>query len=283
MPSRRALLLGGVGTAAVALVGVGEGIEHDVLPGRVNAYRVLGLDGPTGGVPSAAPVPVTLGTTSGVDWALCAPATGTRQPMPVVVALSGRGNSRDYLLHSLGLPRFLAASRLPLAILAVAGGSSYYHPRSDGTDVGGVVLDSLLPSLGEKGFSVDSPAFLGWSMGGYGAMLLASQRRERGEGVAAVAATSPAIFASYAGSAPGAFDSARDFARYDLDGARRPLLRGLPTRIWCGTGDPFRYTSEHLARRIGAPYISAAGAHNGAYWRRVLADELRFLGNRLLG
>jgi pimeloyl-ACP methyl ester carboxylesterase len=282
MPSRRVLLLGGAGAAAAVLVGGGEAVEHDVLPGRVGAYRALGLDGPDGVVPSAAPVPVELGTTSGVDWALCAPATAPKRGMRVVVALSGRGNSRDYLMHSLGLPRFLAASGLPLAILAVAGGTSYYHPRRDGTDVGGVVLDALLPNLGDRGFSVDAPAFLGWSMGGYGALLLASQRRERGRGVSAVAATSPAIFTSYGGSAPGAFDSAADFARNDLNGARRPFLAGVPTRVWCGTGDPFRYTSEDLARRIGAPYVSARGAHNGAYWRRVLAAELRFLGGHLL-
>ena len=89
---------------------------------------MLGLDGPTGAVPSAAPVPVRLGTTSGVDWALCAPARQTPTgDAGHRGALRARQLRRDYLLHSLGLPRFLAASRLPVAILAVAGGTSYYH------------------------------------------------------------------------------------------------------------------------------------------------------------
>ena len=273
------MLLGALGLGAAA-VGGGELVEHDVLPGRVRAYALLGLDGPAGTVPDAAPGPVRPGTTDGVDWALCLPPGHAAAGLPVVVALSGKGNDRDYLLNSLGLPQFLAASRLPVAILAVAGGTSYYHPRRDGSDVGGLVLDTLLPQVGQAGLSVARPAFLGWSMGGYGALLLASRRRQAGLPVTAVAATSPALWTSYDAGAPGAFDSAADFTRYGMF-ERAALLRGVPVRVDCGTGDPFRYSSEDFAAKVGAEHHSSAGGHNGAYWRRVLAAELAWLGHAL--
>lgn len=255
-------------------------VEHDELPGRVRLHSMLGLNGPTGHVPDATPGPVELGSTRGVDWALCLPPGKAARGLPVVVALSGKNNGRGYLLDSLGLPQFLAASRQPMAILAVAGGSSYYHRRRDGSDTGAVVLDDLLPELGARGLSVSSPGFLGWSMGGYGALLLASERRRAGRAVAGVAASSPALWASYDAVPPGAFDSRADFERYGMFNWVHDLA-DTAVRLDCGEGDPFYFSVQKFARRARAEAHFAPGAHNGAYWRRVLASQLRWLGGHL--
>jgi S-formylglutathione hydrolase FrmB len=257
--SRRGLLLGGT-----LVLGAGCGEEP----------RARTPDS------TATPRPVRSGTVAGVDWALALPAGSDGRGLPVVVALGGRGQSRHYLWHDLAIPRLLAASGQRLAVLAVAGGSSYWHPRRDGRDTGAVVLDQLLPRMGRHGLDVSRPAFLGWSMGGYGALLLASTLVGSDREVGPVAVSSPALWTSAGDSAPGAFDSAADFERYDVF-ERTRLLRRLALRIDIGDADPFLQSTRTLASEVGVqPHVSA-GSHDAAYWTRVLPAQLRWLGARV--
>ena len=84
-----------------------------------------------------------------------------------------------------------------------------------------MIIQDLLPLLAAKGLATDRIALIGWSMGGYGALLLAS--RLGPSRVAGVAAASAALWQSPGDSAPGAFDDSLDFARNDVF-ARRSVL-----------------------------------------------------------
>ena len=56
-------------------------------------------------------------------------------------------------------------------------------------------------------------------------------------------------------------------------------------RIDCGTGDPFyRDVQDYVdgfPPGAGVTSTFEPGAHDAAYWRRMLPDQLAFLGARL--
>jgi enterochelin esterase-like enzyme len=60
----------------------------------------------------------------------------------------------------------------PIVLAAADGGNTYWHRRADGDDPLGTLVDEFLPLLAQKGLLVDRVDALGWSMGGYGALLL---------------------------------------------------------------------------------------------------------------
>lgn len=271
---RRSLLLG---TAVVlgGAAGLFDMVDEGVLPGQHRLHALLGEDGPAGVIPDVAPGRIDRGATAGVPWALCYPRRTTGSPR-LVVALGGRGASIDDALDNIGLARFLAAGGQNLAILVVEGGSSYYHRRRDGSDVGAVVVDGLIPLARQRGIETSRPGLYGWSMGGYGALLLASELRRRRESVAAIAASSAALWTRPGDSAAGAFDDARDFARNDVF-SRVAELRGVPIRIDCGRDDPFLSADRRFAQISGAAMHTSAGAHNDAFWSRVFPAQLAWL------
>jgi pimeloyl-ACP methyl ester carboxylesterase len=101
------------------------------------------------------------------------------------------------------------------------------------------VVEEFLPLLARLDgppLSTTRIGLTGWSMGGYGAVLLAE--RLGASRVAAVAAVSPALWTRASDAAAGAFDDAEDFARHDVF-AGRERLRGLAVRVDCGSADPF--------------------------------------------
>ena len=89
-------------------------------------------------------------------------------------------------------------------------------------------------------------ALYGYSMGGYGALLAAERAALPADGSGsgatntfrAVAVSSPAIWQNYHQVVPGAFDNARQFARYDVF-AGVTGLRTLPTRSTAATSTLF--------------------------------------------
>lgn len=276
--TRRGLLAGGalgVGTA----VGAGALVEYDVLPGRTRAYDLLGLDGGDGVIPDVPTGSVERGELDGLGWRIFHPP-GEPTRLPVVVALGGAHQRVESLENDLGLGAFLAASGERFAIAGIEGEGSYWHPRKDGSDTGRTVLEHFLPLLGERGLDVTRPGFLGWSMGGYGSLLLATERVEAGQPVGPIAATSPAVWTSYGDSTGGAFDSQEDFDEYGIFG-RTDLLDGLDVRIDCGRGDPFYRNVVELTERVEADVHLEAGDHTAGYWTRVLPAQLAWLGGRL--
>jgi S-formylglutathione hydrolase FrmB len=167
----------------------------------------------------------------------------------------------------------------PFAVASVDGGSSsYWHPRTDGSDASAMVVDELVPLVRDRFGLSTALGLYGWSMGGYGALRLAL----RAQGINAVAATSPALFASYADAAPGAFDSRAQFDEENLV-TRAPGFPATPMRVDCGKVDPFhaqvRAFVGRLPRRPAGGF--EPGAHTYGYMRRMLPAQLAFLGRSL--
>lgn len=280
--SRRGVVAGGLAVAAAA--GTATLVEYDVLPGRTRLHRLLGLNGPHGSVPDVAPGPVEQGrfgaALGGAEWRIAyPPEAGAGPALPVVLVLHQAGSSASRVFERLALPQFLAASRLPLVLAAVDGGAhSYWHPRADGSDAGRVVLEGLLPLLRDRGLQVESPGLAGWSMGGAGALTLATRLRRSGVTPGPVLAVSPALWTSFADTSRGAYDDRHDFEQVLAD---QRANRGAAVRIDCGTGDPFYRTVRSWAEELGIRGEFEAGGHDADYWQRVLPDQLAWLGGRL--
>ncbi|WP_310963800.1 alpha/beta hydrolase [Nocardioides terrisoli] len=263
-PGRRAVLLAGAG---VLLAGCGSD------PGNLGAHTV------SGSFHSA----LMAGAMTG--WTVAyPPGHGPGDRLPVVVSLHGRGGSHTTAFTELGLAgvldRVVTAGTPPFAVASVDGGDhGYWHRRADGTDAGAMVAEEFLPLLRRHGLDTGRLGLHGWSMGGYGALLIAGRRLLH---PGAVAVSSPALFTSAGATAPGAFDGPADFDRNDVF-AHPGWLRGLPLRVDCGTSDPFYAATHDFVARVrprpagGFP----AGAHDASFWRRMAPAQLRFLGRRL--
>ncbi len=299
--SRRAVLLGaGIGAVA-AVAGAGGLVEAGVLPGRIGLERALGRTGTPGDVPDVATGPIRRGSFTSAarggartPWVLAYPpgadpdhpvtAGGAR--LPVCVVLHGKGSTSADMVN-IGYPHFLAAAVRaggpPFALAAVDGGNDYWHHRADGADPGAMVLTEFLPRLQRAGLAAgagDRIAFLGWSMGGYGSLLL-STRLARGR-VAAIAAESPALWTSAGGTAPGAFDSPADYRANDVF-ARTASLARIPIRIDCGSADPFQPAAKAFAARLHPRAVTqwGAGDHSWGFWRARAAKSIEFVGIHL--
>jgi S-formylglutathione hydrolase FrmB len=284
-----------------SLLGAGFLIEDDVLPGRVTAARARGQAGRPGTVPAASIGAVRQGTfiskardSIATNWVVAyppgidpdRPATSTGARLPVCVVLHGRGDSAKAMV-GLGYPSYLAAAvragLAPFALASVDGGQRYWHARQDGEDTGAMVLDEYLPRLADAGLAArpsDRIAFLGWSMGGYGSLLLASQLGP--DRVTAIAAESPALWLRPGDSATGAFDDAADFRAHDVF-TRRAVLSRIPIRIDCGIADPFHTAARHFAAGLHPPAVTdfGAGDHTWGYWRSKAGNSIKFVGKHL--
>ncbi|QFG23388.1 alpha/beta hydrolase family protein [Actinomadura sp. WMMB 499] len=296
MLSRRAFIGGGA-AAVGGLAAAGGGValvEHDVLPGRVRLHRMLGR---CGDLPAPPPEAGSVQTRTfrshrrGRDVAasIVLPA-GTRsvRGLRVAVALHGNGATGPGTVSGLALDRYLTQAvrrgAPPFALVAADGGAdSYWHPRADGDDPLGMILDELLPHLAREGARTDRFGAIGWSMGGFGALVLG--RRVGAPRMAAVVGSSPAIFESYEDARSTnrhAFDDADDFARHDV---LRHLdrLDGVPVRVDCGTGDAFTPMVRKLRERLHPEGRMTEGCHDAAFWRARLPAQLDFLAHHLAG
>lgn len=213
-----------------------------------------------------------------VHWRLARPTQrgAGKTPQPLVVALHGHGVDADWPFNSVHLERHVAATGL--AVAAVDGGDFYWHARRSGIDTGRMVIEELLPLLGGKGLATDRISLLGWSMGGYGALLMASRLGPKR--VAGVVAASAALWRSPADSAAGAFDDREDFIRNDVFAARSKLT-GIPLRLDCGRDDPFIVANRAFAREL--PDAAATfddGAHTEDYWMAHAGAQMSWLADR---
>lgn len=214
-----------------------------------------------------------------VRWRLARPghrATGTA-PQPLVVALHGRGANADWPFTAVHIERHVVSTGL--AVATVDGGTFYWHARRSGVDTGRMVIEELLPLLGSKGLATDRFGLLGWSMGGYGALLMAARL---GPGrVAGVVATSAALSRSFGDTTAGAFDDREDFVRNDVFAARG-ALRGIPVRLDCGRDDRFIEANRAFARGLpDAAVTFDEGAHTDAYYAAHAGAQMRWLRKHL--
>ncbi|OBI93331.1 esterase [Mycobacterium alsense] len=211
------------------------------------------------------------------NWAIARPPGQTKALRPVI-ALHGKGSDASTVMAGgveQGLAQAVDAGLPPFAVVAVDGGGSYWHKRASGEDAGAMVLDELIPMLGGHDLDTSRVAFLGWSMGGYGALLLGG--RLGPARTAAICAVSPALWLSSGAAAPGAFDGPDDFAANSVFGM--PALASIPIRVDCGDSDPFYGATKQFIAQLPDPPAGgfSPGGHNGGFWSSQLAAELTWM------
>lgn len=323
--SRRAAIVSGAGlAAAMAAAGGYELVQDGALPGKYRLAEALGQcraapppppgPGPVREtvtfwsayrkrmvrmvtlLPASAAVRPAQGApqSAAIRPAQGAPASAASRPgqgagLGVVIALHGLGGSAVSAADLYAPAMTRAGARI--AVVAADGGSTYWHKRDDGDDPLGMIAHEILPRAAAHGLAVERIGIIGYSMGGYGALLLAERLSTDGPrpAAAAVAAASPAIFTSYqdARSAdPRSFAGPAEFARYDVLAGLAALGR-VPAWISCGSNDPFEATTElardRLGRLTGRPVAGGitSGCHDDAFWARTAPSALEFLGQHL--
>jgi enterochelin esterase-like enzyme len=204
-----------------------------------------------------------------VSWSLSLP---TRPAQAVIYCLHGYHNDHRFAFDEIHLPDVVESIGAPLAVAAVdAGSDSYWHARADGTDAMAMLLDEFIPFV-EGRTNIPQRALLGWSMGGYGSLLAAERATSR---FFAVAVASPALWTSAGQTAPGAFDNAADYHRFDVF-AGEPQLTPLTVRVDCGTGDPFYQASRRFVAALPSGHQGSfgPGSHQASYWRSVAPAQV---------
>ncbi|KKF02871.1 esterase [Mycolicibacterium obuense] len=211
------------------------------------------------------------------NWIIARPP-GQSAPLRPVILLHGKDSSAATVM-SMGAEQFLAdavaAGVPPFALAAVDGGNGYWHRRASGDDAGAMVLDEFLPLLAGQGLDTSRVGFLGWSMGGYGALLLGA--RLGAPRTAAICAVSPALWTSSGAAAPGAFDGAADYEANSVWGLAG--LTGIPLRIDIGNDDPFAAATRQFIAQLPAPPAGgfSPGGHDAAFWSSQLSSELTWM------
>ena len=284
--SRRALLGGGAGSLVV-LAGLGATAGYEI-DHRPSLRRQLFGCGGTPAIP-ASTYRVTSGTTASramradMPWVVAVPADHEPgRALPVVLCLPGAGGLAETLTDAVGLPGWATAAGLRLGFACPGGeASTYYHPRAAGTDSFAWVTEEFLPMAERRfgmGGSKPSRGVFGWSMGGFGALLVAQRRPDL---VCAAVAASPAVFPSYhAAVTPhgGTFDSAADWSRWGLWNqaatcatSRSGSTAAMPTR------------SPTTARQLMHRVPGAVGQHQQRLPRQRLLAAAGELGAALRG
>jgi enterochelin esterase-like enzyme len=249
--TRRTVLGAALGASALALAGCGSGHRVVRTSGTLRSSHWPGPD---------------------IRWRLARPEDGGDDRTPLLVVLHGKGGNAAAAFDTLHLDQHAPKSRLTIA--SVDGGNSYWHARRSGVDTGAMVVDDFLPLLRRETGYGGKVALLGWSMGGYGSLLLAS--RLGPDRVFAVVAESAALWTEPGASAPGAFDDREDFLAHDVfAAARRDVLARMPVRLDCGRSDPFVAANRAFARVLPSAKLTVdAGGHTNDYWRDHAGDQL---------
>jgi len=292
--SRRGFLLGGGVVGVAAAAGTYGLIQEGVLPGRIRLNDLLGANEPPPPVPGAVPGRLVTGSFESkargttVGWTIAYPPGATEDAeLPVCIAMHGRDGDNHWMFEGLSLQYFLASAvegggLPPFAIASVDGGAATnWHPRANGDNPQAMVVDEFLPMLSDRGLRTKGIGLWGWSLGGYGALLLASELGA--QRVAAVVASSPALWRAPEETAPDVFDDPADFERNNVY-TRGAAFAGIPLRIDIGDNDSFTPAVEAFIDDL--PVRAAGGVtrglHDTAYWMRVAPAEIAFLAQHLV-
>jgi S-formylglutathione hydrolase FrmB len=290
--SRRSVILASAVLGTAAGVG-GWGLLADarLVPGRSTVDNLLGRCD-TGDPPAEAEPGILVKASfysahraRTVGYALAyPPSVKAGANLPVCLVLHGFGDDFRSPFDGLRYHRLLAAAVAagvpPFVLVSVDGGQAWWHPRGQ-DDPLGMLLSDLAPVLAQHGLPSATMAVMGYSMGGYGAMLLAAQAPKR---FVAVAASSPALWLSYDdahGANPGAFDSAGDWRRWGDPHTFLSALSGVPLRVDCGESDSFEPAISKIQFPDPASVHLSKGCHEYAFWRSVAPLQLRLVGDVL--
>jgi hypothetical protein len=267
---RRAIVLG-AGVAAIAGLGA-AGLATGALPVPDRLRRATLDQGPDGSIPDAPVGQVTLerrrseARAREVGFFTAVPdGYGDGAGLPVCLVLHGASATTDDFAR-FGLPQFLsdavARGTPPFVLVGVDGGRTRWEGDGGSDDPQGMLRDEVPTWCDERGYDTARIAAHGWSMGGYGSLLLAAL--DPGW-LRAAAVLSPAVGGGQLEQRAG-----------NLDGSR--------LAIWCGTADSFKPDIEDFAAALSPPpqiLEFAPGGHTRGYWNRVTPDAFDFVGARL--
>jgi dienelactone hydrolase len=152
----------------------------------------------------------------------------------------------------------------PTFVLAGAdGGPTGWAGNRTGDDPQRMLREELPHWCAQRGWDSTRLAAYGWSLGGFGSLLLAEQNPRM---LRAVSALSPAV-------------SSGDPV---ITGAGR--LERRRTAVWCGQSDPLAPAVRDLVAAIpGGPAIASftPGAHTRDFWNRVTPAAFAFAASAL--
>lgn len=275
---RRHVLLAALGGAAGALVSACSGAGETVVGGSpvgrdaASTGSRHGLDAAAGQT-RASTLPTTHLPSGSADCLIALPKSLPAKGL--VLVLHGAGHTAQSAFDELGLAPH--AQESGLAIAAVSGDNTWWHPRPGVGDGLHLVTDDLLPAALATAELPPSTrvGLLGYSMGGYGALLVGATlgpKRVRG-----IVAQAPALFDDPR-QAGHAFSSATDFEDWSINEARRAVLRTIPVWIDCGEQDYFIDVSRELAADLPRAHTTfRPGDHDTAVWKPLVGEELRWL------
>ena len=292
--SRRSLLGGAVGLAALG--GVAACATSEQLDPR-DAADIGGDDQlPLETAPPEIPddPPVLTGSfisqrMAGREtrWAVSRPNGVTGELPVVIVAHALNTNERSIFGKALDIQgvvqQYVDEGNPPFAVASVDVARNYFHARLDGTDGAAMILDEFIPMLensAELNLRTDRIGLYGWSMGGYGALrigaLIGAPR------VAAIAASSPALWGDPNNFPPRAFDSYLDYQTNSLFGQQHAFSK-IPLLISIGMADQFYTYTRQWAADLHPPaaFSTTPGGHTNRFWRSVLPEQIEFLGRNL--
>jgi S-formylglutathione hydrolase FrmB len=216
------------------------------------------------------------------NWVIALPPgqNGAVSSLRPVIALHGVDGDANQMLEvgvEDGLAQLVKKGKPAFAVVGVDGGNTYWHKRASGEDAGAMVLNELLPMLSSMGMDTSRVGFMGWSMGGYGALRLGAKLGPAR--TAGICAISPALYTSFTGSAPGAFDSYDDYVQNSVLGV--PALSQIPLRVDCGTFDRFYFATRQFVNQLKKPAAGSfsLGGHDVVYWRTQLPGELDWMAS----
>jgi enterochelin esterase-like enzyme len=205
---------------------------------------------------------------------------GPRDGAPLLVLLHARGGTPGGLVWP-ELEDALSAlgADAPAVLLVDGGDHSYFHDRHDfawGTHI----LREAIPAARRR-LRTDPgrEAIGGYSMGGFGALDLARQRR-----FCAVGGHSPALWQEGGETPVGAFDDGEDFERHDILEAAREnadAFRGAEVWLDVGVDDSFARNTILLGESVDSPAKTPPGGHTSSYWREHVDEYLQFYAGAL--
>ena len=220
-------------------------------------------------------------------WAMSRPNGVTGELPVVIVAHALNTNERSIFGKGLNIQgvvqQYVDAGNPPFAVASVDVGRNYFHARTDGADGAAMIIDEFIPMLDkseELNLRTDRIGLYGWSMGGYGALrigaLIGAPR------VAAIAASSPAMWGDPNNFPPRALDSYFDYQANSLFGQQSAFSK-IPVLLSIGMADQFYTYTRQWAADLHPPaaFSTTPGGHTNRFWRSVLPEQIEFLGRNL--
>ena len=215
---------------------------------------------------------------SNVGWTIAMPQS-LKPAELIIFCLHGFDNNHRMAFDDIDVPAVANSIGLNAVVAAVDGGAdNYWHKRENGTDAMSMLLYEFMPLVQSKVGKLKQ-AIIGWSMGGYGALLAAEKKPQN---FVAVSPASPALWLLPGETAPGAFDSPQDFYNNDMF-TNIDKLNGKIIAIACGLQDPFYNSTKLFTESIAVPHLSIFlnGGHDSTFWNQAAPLQLKYIGQRL--